>query len=209
MLSHVFFDFLNNYGVRLLAPFDWRWFYGDAVFIIDPWLWLSLGAGVWLARRRQAPVPARGAAGLRRRVRRRDARCRREQARSIVEAAWRATRDGEPRALMVGPLPVTPFRARSSSTRGDHYETGTFSWWNASVTFHGAPVPRNADAPEAVASREDRTVRAFLVWSRFPFWDVTYRNGRAHVAVGDMRFAGGPARLTATTTIGGDAGSGD
>lgn len=208
VLSHVFFDFLNNYGVRLLAPFDWRWFYGDAVFIIDPWLWLSLGAGVWLARRRQTPVPARGALAFAAAyvvVMLLSA----QQARSIVEAAWRATRDGEPRAVMAGPLPVTPFTRTVIIDAGDHYETGTFSWWNASVTFHGAPVPRNADAPEAIASREDRTVRAFLVWSRFPFWDVTYRNGRAHVAVGDMRFAGGPARLTATTTIGGDAGSGD
>src|SRR5262245_22854613 len=33
--SHVFLDYLNNYGVRLLAPFDWTWFYGDAVFIAD------------------------------------------------------------------------------------------------------------------------------------------------------------------------------
>src|ERR671930_1973206 len=30
--SHVFLDYLNNYGVRLLAPADWRWFYGDALF---------------------------------------------------------------------------------------------------------------------------------------------------------------------------------
>src|SRR5262245_28776737 len=30
--SHVFLDLLNNYGVRLLTPFSWRWFYGDSVF---------------------------------------------------------------------------------------------------------------------------------------------------------------------------------
>ena len=52
LYSHLFLDFLNNSCVRLLAPVEWRWFYGDAVFIIDPWLWLVLGAGVWLARRR-------------------------------------------------------------------------------------------------------------------------------------------------------------
>ena len=57
---HVFLDYLNNYGVRLLTPFDWRWFYGDAVFIVDPWLWLVLGAGVWLARRRHSPAWRRG-----------------------------------------------------------------------------------------------------------------------------------------------------
>ena len=51
LYSHVLLDFLNNYGVRLLAPVEWRWFYGDAVFIIDPWLWLTLAAGVWLSWR--------------------------------------------------------------------------------------------------------------------------------------------------------------
>jgi inner membrane protein len=47
--SHAFLDWLNNYGVRLLMPFDDRWFYGDALFIADPWLWLLLGAGVVFA----------------------------------------------------------------------------------------------------------------------------------------------------------------
>ncbi len=48
--SHPLLDWLNNYGVRLLMPFDGRWFYGDTLFIIDPWLWLLLAAGVLLAR---------------------------------------------------------------------------------------------------------------------------------------------------------------
>jgi len=43
ILSHVFLDYLNNYGIRLLMPLSREWFYGDAVFIIDPWLWLVLG----------------------------------------------------------------------------------------------------------------------------------------------------------------------
>src|SRR6185436_16430999 len=58
LYSHLLLDFLNNYGVRLLAPLDWRWFYGDAVFIVDPWLWLVLGAGVWAARRKKTAQPA-------------------------------------------------------------------------------------------------------------------------------------------------------
>lgn len=40
LASHVVLDWLNSYGVRLLMPFDGRWFYGDSLFIIDPWLWL-------------------------------------------------------------------------------------------------------------------------------------------------------------------------
>src|SRR5687768_17023841 len=62
--SHVFMDLLNNYGVRLLAPFDWQWFYGDSVFIIDLVLCLSLGLGVWLARRRRRPAFARRAVAI-------------------------------------------------------------------------------------------------------------------------------------------------
>ena len=47
---HPFLDWLNTYGVRLLMPFDGRWFYGDTLFIVDPWVWLLAAAGVVLAR---------------------------------------------------------------------------------------------------------------------------------------------------------------
>jgi len=50
VLSHPALDWLNTYGVRLLMPFDERWFYGDALFIIDPWFWLLAAAGAVLAR---------------------------------------------------------------------------------------------------------------------------------------------------------------
>jgi inner membrane protein len=52
-LSHPFFDWLNVYGIRLLEPFSSQWFYGDTLFIIDPWLWALLIAGVWWSRWRE------------------------------------------------------------------------------------------------------------------------------------------------------------
>jgi inner membrane protein len=52
-LSHPFFDWLNVYGIRLLEPFSSQWFYGDTLFIIDPWLWAVLIAAVWVSRRRE------------------------------------------------------------------------------------------------------------------------------------------------------------
>ncbi len=51
VLTHPALDWLNVYGMRWLMPFDGTWFYGDSLFIVDPWLWLILGAG-WLAGRR-------------------------------------------------------------------------------------------------------------------------------------------------------------
>lgn len=51
ILTHPFLDWLNNYGMRWLMPFRGTWFYGDSVYIMDPWLWVILGCG-WLAGRR-------------------------------------------------------------------------------------------------------------------------------------------------------------
>jgi inner membrane protein len=55
VLTHPALDWLNTYGIRLLMPFSERWFYGDSLFIIDPWIWLILAAplvGLYARRRR-------------------------------------------------------------------------------------------------------------------------------------------------------------
>lgn len=52
--SHPLLDLLNTYGIRPWLPFDATRYHGDAVFIVDPWLWLVLGAGACLARRGRA-----------------------------------------------------------------------------------------------------------------------------------------------------------
>lgn len=52
-LTHPAMDWMNNYGVRLLAPFSQRWFYGDVLFIIDVWILAMLIGGIWLSRRRE------------------------------------------------------------------------------------------------------------------------------------------------------------
>ena len=39
-LSHLALDWTNSYGVHPFWPVDDRWRYGDAVFIVEPWLWV-------------------------------------------------------------------------------------------------------------------------------------------------------------------------
>lgn len=39
-LSHIALDWTNSYGVHPFWPVDDRWRYGDAVFIVEPWLWV-------------------------------------------------------------------------------------------------------------------------------------------------------------------------
>ena len=53
--SHPSLDWLNTYGMRWLMPFDGRWFYGDTLYVVDPWFWLSLGSAVFLFRSRRLP----------------------------------------------------------------------------------------------------------------------------------------------------------
>ena len=202
--SHVGLDLLNNYGVRLLAPLDWRWFYGDAVFIVDPWLWLALGAGIWLARRRQLTAPASGALVF--------AACyilamvlSARAARTTVAGIWEQTRGIQPRALMVGPVPLTPFRRDVIIDAGDHYETGRFTWLPTAVTFDPERIPKNDTRAEVARARERSAgIRDFLVWSRYPFWEINPTPQGTEVIVRDMRFAAAPVRgasFVASTTL--------
>jgi len=208
LYSHVFLDYLNNYGVRLLAPLEWRWFYGDAVFIIDPWLWLSLAAGVWLSLRRRAAGPARGALVF--------TVCytvamllSARAARDVVIRTWTDTRGQAPLALMVGPRPITPLTRDVIVDAGDRYETATFSWLGPTVTFDRGSIPKNDTLPAVRLARGTDPMRHFLTWSRFPFWIVTHTADGDEVTVGDMRFAGNgalrfagrAARFTATVTV--------
>ncbi|HLF12426.1 MAG TPA: metal-dependent hydrolase [Gammaproteobacteria bacterium] len=59
VVTHPTLDWLNNYGLRWLMPFDGRWFYGDALFIVDPWIWLTLGGASFLTFSRSRLALAR------------------------------------------------------------------------------------------------------------------------------------------------------
>ena len=44
LLSHLLMDTANGYGTHILYPVSSRWVFGDAVFVLEPWLWAILGA---------------------------------------------------------------------------------------------------------------------------------------------------------------------
>src|SRR6476661_6384631 len=41
--THPLLDWTNSYGIRFLLPWNHRWFYGDFVFIVDPFIWFIRG----------------------------------------------------------------------------------------------------------------------------------------------------------------------
>ena len=53
-LLHLGLDFTNSYGVHPFWPLDDRWYYGDAVFIVEPLLWACAAPLLFLLRNRVA-----------------------------------------------------------------------------------------------------------------------------------------------------------
>ncbi|MGZ5437217.1 MAG: metal-dependent hydrolase [Pyrinomonadaceae bacterium] len=49
--THPLMDWTNNYGVRPFLPWSGRWFYGDLVFIVDPYILLLAGGAAFLTTR--------------------------------------------------------------------------------------------------------------------------------------------------------------
>src|SRR5215203_5774460 len=198
--THVFLDYLNNYGVRLLMPFSHRWFYGDAVFIVDIWLWLMLGLGWWRSRGGDTR-PARlglAAASIYIALMLISAR----SARSIIAGKWMEVTGGLPAHLMVGPVPVNPFRKDIIIDAGDHYVTGRFDWLPRRVIFDPGQIAKNAQQPAVAAAQTDPRVRGILVWSRFPFWTLRAAPDGVEVTLSDVRFARmGRAGFAATTIV--------
>jgi inner membrane protein len=189
VLCHVFLDFLNSYGVRLLMPFSERWFYGDALYIVDPLMYVALGVGWWMASRRHRAGPARAALVV--------VACytvvmlasnliaRRE----VREGLTRAGRPADTR-FMVTPVFGNPFRREVIVDVGDRYEKGLF-WFEPMPHFRpaGYGVDKGFNLPEAQPALQLPRARAFLRWSRFPFVQVNPTPPQNGVWLNDYRYA--------------------
>ncbi len=51
-LSHLALDYTNSYGVHPFWPIENSWYNGDAVFIVEPWVWIAGLAPLLLLARR-------------------------------------------------------------------------------------------------------------------------------------------------------------
>jgi hypothetical protein len=128
-------------------------------------------------------------------------------ARTEMIDRWRQVEGQPPHALMVGPIPVTPLQRQLIIDAGDRYETGMFTWQPRNIRFDADDVSKNDTDPRVAAARKAPNIRAFLIWSRFPFWTFEPVEGGTRVTVGDMRFNGGRGvvgrNFTQSTIVGG------
>lgn len=202
ILTHPALDLMNTYGVRLLMPFSGRWFYGDSLFIVDPWLWALLLAAYLLGRRgteqgtRRARIAVATAAGY--------------VVTMIGIGSWTRLRVNErlretlgaPTRLMVAPVPVNPFR------RDVVYENGPLVALTSTTVFTSRPdiAPRMSistrrDDPIAERASTLPTVRTFLSWARFPFFEIDRDATGFVVTVSDARYARPGGQSWASVTV--------
>lgn len=177
--SHPLLDTLNVYGIRWLMPLAERWYYGDVLFIVDPWLILILGVGIWFSRRRArsrqlfrtgheqpARVAIAGAAAYIAIM------TFASSAGAAIATREVATLTGEePSRIMMGPVPVDPFTRRIVAEQEGAYLVAGFHWLRsprvdpASVRLY----PRGPWDSEPVRRASlDRDAQDWLVWARFP-----------------------------------------
>ena len=210
IVSHPVLDLLNTYGVRLLMPLTKEWFYGDTLFIIDPWVWLVLAAGVYYSVRRErtkrAAVgrPASVALGL---VTLYAAAMALSGRKAQRVATQEVIGQSAPRVLsaMAAPVPFNPFRRTVVIEEEAEYRVGTFNWTDTPHVDRAGVLsfPRGRPSHPAVAAAvETELARRFLVWARYPAFEVQKLGGdRFLVHVVDLRYAREPGERFGTVSI--------
>lgn len=199
LASHLFLDLLNTYGIRLLMPFSDRWFYGDVLFIVDPLVWLMLGFGLWLSRRRRIAGKANFAhpalialLGITFYIGAMYAGGR--AAENIAAREFTASGFGVPERVLASPVLADPFRRAILVETSEGYRFGDLYWLpRPSVEFETANVPTNMDDPAiGRAAAKDKRIADFLYWSRFPFAVIERSECGTRVTINDGRFSRRP-----------------
>ncbi|MGN6847906.1 MAG: metal-dependent hydrolase [Sphingomicrobium sp.] len=186
--SHPFLDWLTTYAIAIFAPVSWRWYSGNAIFIVDWVYWLLMIVGVgWSAWRwrRHLPHPGRPAQvagilmlayigfnlGESSRV-------------EGATAAELRRRGIEPVLIVAGPPPIAFWDRTIEWRSADRFGSGSFTPATG-VKLDPTAQPLGLDDPQlALAERTRRYVRSFLTWSRMPI--VVTIDGRAYLT--DQRF---------------------
>lgn len=188
VLTHPFLDWLTTYAIAIFAPVSWRWYSGNAIFIVDWVYWLLMIGGIGLSMRRwrrHLPKPGRPAQiagaimlayiGL-----------------NLAESIWieRATaaelrsRGIEPALVVAGPPPLAFWNRTIAWRSADRFGSGSFTLATG-LWLDPATRPLGLNDPQlALAERTRRYVRSFLTWARMPI--VVTIDGRAFLT--DQRY---------------------
>ena len=191
IVTHPVLDWMNSYGMRWLMPLDPTWWYADTLFIVDPWIWLALGAGVVISRRRErrglpSVTPARlavasvalyvvamGALAV---TARRDVRA--------ALAARGITAD----TVVVEPAAGNPMRRRVTWLWDGAYRIADYRVFPPALSEAWFTLPLNAEHPAAVVASRTPQGREYHSWARLPYYVIEPGRDTTWVTIGDARY---------------------
>ncbi len=213
-LTHPLLDWQTAYAIQLLSPFDSRWFHTDALFIIDVWLIVGLGAAIALSKRRESReqgnwrTPAIVALAVLLAYVSVNA--------AISALARRAVTVGPPHArpdvIVAGPPPALFWQRELIWREHGMIARGTFDPLRSPTRLQGYTAPTADGMADPLVRRAmgaTPEVARFLRWSILPLAKVRREGCHAVVSFNDARFSDGlgPSRFWVSATVPLDPGS--
>ena len=192
ILTHPVLDWMNTYGMRWLMPLDGTWWYGDTLFIIDPWILFALLVGVIVSRRRDkrsspaASLPAKlalGSVAVYIAMMLGLSRMTREGARSVL-----AARGITPDTLVVDPRFATPITRGVTYLWQGSYRLATYRLLAHELTEPWFEIPVNDSHPAIPVANQTATGREYHSWARLPYYVIEQAGDTTWVLIGDARY---------------------
>lgn len=197
-LTHPFLDLLTTYSVQLFSPLSSAWYHSDALFIIDPWIWLLLAVSIGISKRKEQQGKEW------RRV---------PRAALLVLIAYiglnlliseRADRDverwagkGRAEAIFASPAPVVFWRRSLVWREGSCYRQSSYDPFHGLGRVSDCRQNRMDDPSVKEAIRRDSRLQKFLKWSILPQAEVRRDRCFVRVSIGDARYGEGKRSLLA------------
>jgi len=112
--------------------------------------------------------------------------------REVVRAEADALGISPVQEIMVGPVPANPFRGEVVLRLPGEYRTGSFAWFT-SPRLRLDPRPLSSHPRDDIvrAAEMHPDMRDYLVWSRFPRFEVRPAHGGWEVVASDVRYQRG------------------
>lgn len=217
-LVHLFQDFTNNYGVRPFAPFSWKWYSWDIVFIVDPIMLIALFLGLAgpaifglvseevgesrpLFRGRGGAVMSLVCLGVL--IFARDF----EHRRAVAALNSIMYRDEDPVRASAFPNPVNLFSWNGVVETHDFFEMLPVNSRSGEVDPQNQAMVRYKpeETPVTLAAKNSRLGRVYLDWAQYPLVETEHlpQNAGYLVRFVDLRFLGIPAlRRRRSTPLG-------
>jgi inner membrane protein len=96
---------------------------------------------------------------------------------------------GRVERIMVAPQPIDPTRWDFVAQTGDVYRFGRYTWRDRKLTVADDRLPVAKPSPEWEAARRHPSIRGFMTWVRFPWYEVEQGANGTRVLIHDARYA--------------------